>query len=57
MTFIVCSYIFWISPAHGGPLGFGMKLEHAQLLSVFIAGMVCLWAYEHGKANIGKFDR
>ena len=57
MTFIVCSYILWISPAHGGPLGFGMKLEHAQLLSVFIAGMVTLWAFEHGKASCGKFDQ
>ena len=56
MTFIVCSYILWISPAHGGPLGFGMKLEYAQFVSVFIAAMVFLWAYEHGKANTGKFD-
>jgi len=29
MTFIVSSYILWISPGHGGPVGFGLELKTA----------------------------
>lgn len=37
MTFIVATYILWISPAHGGPVGFGLKLETAYFFGASIA--------------------
>ena len=56
MTFIVCTYILWISPAHGGPVGFGMELHHAYLLAAFFAMLTGVWAYNRGVAMTGKFD-
>ena len=56
MTFIVCTYILWISPAHGGPVGFGMELHHAYLLAAFCALLTGVWAYNRGVAMTGKFD-
>ena len=55
MSFIVLTYIFWISPAHGGPVGFGMELHHAYLLATFIAIMIAVWAVGRGKALDGAF--
>ncbi|MBR4597593.1 MAG: carbon starvation protein A [Opitutales bacterium] len=46
MTFIVLSYIFWISPSHGGPVGFGLELENsyaiAAALTLFLAAAACI---------------
>ncbi|MDD3154804.1 MAG: carbon starvation CstA family protein [Victivallaceae bacterium] len=46
MTFIVLDYILWISPAHKGPLGFGMELHAsywaAGILTALLS-MLCLW--------------
>ena len=46
MTFIVLSYILWISPSHGGPVGFGLELNASYLiagaLSVFLAAVAWL---------------
>jgi len=38
MTFIVLTYILWISPAHGGAVGFGLDLN----ISYIIAGILTL---------------
>ena len=54
MTFIVITYILWISPAHGGPLGLGLELSHAYMAATFIAFMLLLWSYQKGKALQGK---
>ena len=44
MTFIVISYILWISPAHGGPVGFGLDLNVsyaiAAILTIALASVV-----------------
>ncbi len=56
MTFIVSCYILWISPAHGGPLGFGMELSHAYLLATFIALVTGIWAHNRGMLMTGTFD-
>ena len=56
MIFIVTTYILWISPEHGGPVGFGMELKHAYLVAAFLAAMAILWAYRHGEKMLGKFD-
>ena len=37
MTFIVLCYILWISPAHGGPVGFGLELHAAQIVAAVLA--------------------
>lgn len=56
MTFIVATYILWISPAHGGPVGFGLNLDCAYLVGGFIALMSVIWAYRHGTELTGAFD-
>lgn len=52
MTFIVLSYIIWISPKHGGPVGFGLPLDLAYIIAgiatLALAGLVCF------KAKRGK---
>ncbi len=53
MTFIVATYILWISPAHGGPLGkplvgFGLDLRLSYLLAALIAGLTTVWSIRHG---------
>ena len=56
MTFIVLSYILWISPAHGGPIGFGLDLN----LSYAIAGAMSLcfsgFAFYKSKKMAGITD-
>ena len=37
MTFIVLCYILWISRAHGGPVGFGLKLHVAEIIAGVLA--------------------
>lgn len=36
MLFIVLTYILWISPAHGGPVGLGLNLKIAYLISIVL---------------------
>ncbi len=57
MTYIVTTYILWISPAHGGPVGFGMELEHASLVAGFFAVILAIWAWNRGTELRGRFDR
>lgn len=40
MCFIVLSYILWISPRHGGPVGFGMDLTDAYWLAAALSLIV-----------------
>ena len=56
ITFVVTSYIMWISPAHGGPLGFGLDLYDSYLIAGFTAIAIFAWAVMHGKDNQGKFE-
>ena len=44
ITFVVTSYILWISPEHGGPLGIGMELYQAYLAAGFFAILIFAWA-------------
>lgn len=48
ITFVVVTYIFWISPEHGGPVGLGLDLHHAYLFAGFIAVMLFAWAKIRG---------
>ena len=48
MTFIVLCYILWISPAHGGPVGFGLKLHVAQIVAGVLAVAFTGLAIRHG---------
>ena len=48
MTFIVATYIFWISPAHGGPVGCGMELEYARIVGGFVAAVLAIWSVKRG---------
>lgn len=56
MTFIVATYIFWISPEHGGPIGFGLELQQAYLVAAFLALMTLVWSYHRGHELTGAFD-
>ncbi|MDR0933351.1 MAG: hypothetical protein LBM70_10095 [Victivallales bacterium] len=54
MTFIVATYILWISPAHGGPLGrpkvgFGLELHTAYVLAIVFALVTTAWSIWHGR--------
>ena len=44
ITFVVTTYILWISPAHGGPLGFGLDLQVSYLLAIIIASFISGYA-------------
>ncbi len=60
MTFIVCCYILWISPAHGGPVGVGLELNTAYILSGIIAIICMALTVRRGlalrkRANFKKF--
>ena len=37
ITFIVLCYILWISKAHGGPVGFGLDLQVAEIIAGVLA--------------------
>ena len=54
MTFVVTTYILWISPAHGGPLGFGLELHHAYLFAGFFVVLLTLWLFEKIKKERGE---
>ena len=56
ITFVVTSYILWISPAHGGPLGFGLDLFDAYMIAGFVSVLLFTWAIMRGRENIGKFE-
>ena len=54
MTFIVATYILWISPAHGGPLGkpllgFGLELQTAYIIAILFACITTGWSIWYGR--------
>ena len=49
MTFIVLSYILWISPAHKGPAGFGLPLHVAYVIAAQLTFIALLWVWMLGK--------
>ncbi|MBE6367534.1 MAG: carbon starvation protein A [Lentisphaerae bacterium] len=49
MLFIVVCYILWISPAHGGPVGFGLPLNVAYVLAVILVAIASLAVWKHGR--------
>ena len=46
MTFIVISYIVWISPEHGGPVGFGADLEASYIVAGIATLVLGGWVYK-----------
>ena len=48
ITFVVSTYILWISPEHGGPVGLGLDLTDAYLFAAFIATVTFAWAKIRG---------
>ncbi|MBR2345513.1 MAG: carbon starvation protein A [Lentisphaeria bacterium] len=50
ITFVVTSYILWISPAHGGPVGLGLDIEYAYIIAGFISLVVFAWAKLRGES-------
>ena len=48
MTFVVICYILWISPKHGGPVGFGLDLHIAQIIAAVLAVVSMGLAIWHG---------
>ena len=48
MLFIVACYILWISPDHGGPVGVGLELNIAYVLSAVIAAAVSVAIWIRG---------
>ena len=54
MTFIVTTYILWISPAHGGPLGkppvgCGLELHTAYVLAILFCLVTTGWSIWYGR--------
>ncbi len=49
MCFIVLSYILWISPAHGGPIGFGTELDTSYYLAVAITLLISVIVIAKGR--------
>ena len=54
MTFIVTTYILWISPAHGGPLGkppvgCGLELRTAYILAILFCLVTTGWSIWYGR--------
>ncbi len=48
MLFIVLTYILWISPAHGGPVGCGLPLQAAYVIAAQLSILVMLAVWYHG---------
>ncbi len=49
MCFIVLSYIIWISPEHGGPIGFGASLETSYWLAAAFTILIAVVVIARGK--------
>ncbi len=48
MVFIVGTYILWISPKNGGPVGFGLPLNLAYAISIAMAVVMAVIVYRRG---------
>lgn len=49
ITFVVSTYILWISPEHGGPVGLGLELTDAYMIAGFVATLLFAWAKFHAE--------
>jgi len=49
MTFIVFTYILWISPEHGGPVGLGLNLNTAYVLAGIGSAATAVWVHKRGR--------
>ena len=49
MIFIVLNYILWISPAHGGPVGFGLDLNLAYVIAATISIAIAVIIWKRGR--------
>ena len=56
ITFVVSVYILWISPEHGGPVGFGLELYDAFIIAGFLSFLLFAWALRRGNELSGKAD-
>ena len=54
MTFIVLTYILWISPKHGGPAGFGLDINISYAISAALTLLLAVWVWRRGKKRIGS---
>lgn len=52
MAFIVLTYILWISPAHGGPIGFGFNLTLSYGLAGALTIALALWVFFRAKKSL-----
>ncbi len=57
MSFVVITYILWISPAHGGPIGFGLELDDAWMFAGFFVILITFWIFEKISAVRRETDR
>lgn len=44
ITFVVTTYILWISPAHGGPVGCGLDLQISYIIALVVSSAVSGYA-------------
>ncbi len=49
IMFVVTTYILWISPDHGGPVGLGLELYDAYMISGFLTVITFAWAKFRGE--------
>ncbi|MDO4587929.1 MAG: carbon starvation CstA family protein [Planctomycetia bacterium] len=40
ITFVILTYILWVSEAHNGPIGFGLPINIAYIISAILTGMI-----------------
>lgn len=49
ITFVVTTYILWISPAHGGPVGIGLDLQISYVISLMLSAAISGYAIWRAK--------
>ncbi|MBE6364812.1 MAG: carbon starvation protein A [Lentisphaerae bacterium] len=49
ITFVVTTYILWVDPSKGGPVGLGLDLSDAYMISGFLTLIVFVWAKFRGQ--------
>jgi len=56
LTYIVATYLFWTSPAHNGPVGFGLELPYASLVGFLIAFVITMWSWSNGQERLANLE-
>ena len=49
MSLVVLSFILWVSPEKNGPVGLGLEINNALIISTFIVFALVWWAFRLGK--------